>query len=111
MTLGQEEVGRKDTPLAGGGEPSGGSSVDSLGAQGYRICLPMQETWVRSLGLEEPTVEGNGYPYQYTCLKNSTDRQRILEGYYARGRKESDMTEHTCWRFFIPNGTHMYLHI
>ena len=33
----------------------------------------MQETWVRSLGHEDP-LERNGYPLQYSCLENSTDR-------------------------------------
>ena len=27
-------------------------------AQWYRICLPMQETWIRSLGWEDPLEEG-----------------------------------------------------
>ena len=35
----------------------------------------MQETWVRSLGQEDPPGEGNGNPLQYSCLKNSMDRE------------------------------------
>ena len=34
----------------------------------------MQETWVRSLGWEDPPGEGNDYPLQYFCLENSKDR-------------------------------------
>ena len=34
--------------------------------------------------------EGNGYPLQYSCLENSTDR----EAYSPWDHKESDMTEH-----------------
>ena len=35
--------------------------------------------------------EGNGYPLQYSCLENSTDRgARRLQ---SIGRKDSDMTE------------------
>ena len=37
----------------------------------------MQETWVRSLGQEDPLRspgEGNSYPLQYYCLENSVDR-------------------------------------
>ena len=30
----------------------------------------MQETWVRSLGWEDPPGEGKGYPLQYSGLEN-----------------------------------------
>ena len=36
----------------------------------YIYVKKVQETWVLSLG-----VEGNGYPLQYSCLKNSMDRE------------------------------------
>ena len=36
--------------------------------------------------------EGNGYPLQYSCLKNPMDR-RSLVGHSPWGCKESDMTE------------------
>ena len=32
----------------------------------------MQETWVQSLGQEDPLEKS--YPLQYSCLENSTDR-------------------------------------
>ena len=44
----------------------GGSEVKNPSA--------MQETWVRSLGQEDSTGEGNGYSLQYSCLENSVDR-------------------------------------
>ena len=35
----------------------------------------IQETWVQSLGQEDPLEkEGNGNPLQYSCLENSVDR-------------------------------------
>ena len=34
----------------------------------------MQETWVRSLGQEDPLEKGMAYPLQYSCLENSMDR-------------------------------------
>ena len=34
----------------------------------------MQETWVRSLGWEDPPGEGNGNLFQYSCLENPMDR-------------------------------------
>jgi len=37
---------------------------------------------------------GNGKSLQYSCLKNSMDRERSLAGYSPWGRKESDTTEH-----------------
>ena len=50
----------------------------------------MQETWVWSLGWEDPLEEGN--PFQYSCLENPHG-QRSLKGYSQWGCKESDMTE------------------
>ena len=41
----------------------------SLVAQRLKSLPPMQETWVRSLGQEDPR-EGNGNPLQYSCLEN-----------------------------------------
>ena len=38
----------------------------------------MQETWVGSLGGEDPLREGNGNPLQYSCLENS-----IYKGWWA----------------------------
>ena len=32
------------------------------------------ETWVRSLGQEDPLEEEMGTPFQYSCLENSMDR-------------------------------------
>ena len=33
----------------------------------------MQETWIRSLGWEDPPGEGKCYPFQYSSLENSVD--------------------------------------
>ena len=45
----------------------GGSMAKNLPA--------IQETWVQSLGQEDPLEkEGNGNPLQYSCLENSVDR-------------------------------------
>ena len=33
----------------------------------------MRETWVRSLGWEDPLEKGTGYPLQYSGLENSMD--------------------------------------
>ena len=70
----------------------------SLVAQMVKNLPAKQETWVQSLGWEEGKLlsclgEGKRYPLQYSCPKNSTDRERSLEGYSPRGRKKLDTTE------------------
>ena len=42
-------------------------------------------------GLGRSSGEGNGYPRQYSCLENSTDRP--LMGYSPWGLKELDTSE------------------
>ena len=51
----------------------------------------MWETWVQSLGQEDPLGVENGSPLQYSCLENSMNRDAWRHG----GHKESDMTEVT----------------
>ena len=46
----------------------------SLIAQSVKNPPAMQETWVQSLGREDPLGEGNGNPLQYSCLENRMDR-------------------------------------
>ena len=43
-----------------------------------RIHLPIQETWVRSLGQDDPQGEGNGNPLQYSRKSHG---QKSLVGY------------------------------
>ena len=66
-----------------------GSDLISLGAflvaQMVKNLPAMQETQVWSQGSGRTPGEENGYPLQYSCLKNPTDR--------PCGQKESDMTE------------------
>ena len=52
----------------------------------------MWETWVRSLGWEDPLEERCGNSLQYSCLEN-LHGQRSLAGHSPWGSKESDMTE------------------
>ena len=40
--------------------------------------LPARETWVRSLGQEDPFGGGNGNPLQYSCLGKSIDRLQSM---------------------------------
>ena len=41
-------------------------------AQLVKKLPAMQETWVQSLGQEDPLEKG--YPLQYSCLENPMDR-------------------------------------
>ena len=54
----------------------------------------MQETWVQSLGWEDPLEKGTATHsvLQYPCLENPYE-QRSLVGYSPCGRKESDTTD------------------
>ena len=45
----------------------------SLVAQLVKNLPAMWETWVRSLGWEDPPGEGKGYPLQYSGLENAMD--------------------------------------
>ena len=57
--------------------------LDSLVAQAIKSQPAMQETWVRSLGWEDSPGEGNGNPFQYSCLENPMDGgawQAIVHG-------------------------------
>ena len=51
----------------------------------------VRETWVGSLGWEDPLEEGLA-TLQYSCLENPHG-QRSLVGYSPWTYKESDMTE------------------
>ena len=55
------------------------------------VCLPIQETWVRSLGWEGYPGGGNGNPLQYSCLGNPMDRGAWRATVHGVA-KESDMT-------------------
>ena len=63
----------------------------SLVAQRLKRLPAMQETWVRSLGWEDPWTR----KWQPTpvFLPGESHGRRSLVGYSPRGRKELDMTE------------------
>ena len=48
-------------------------SSASLLAQMIKSLPAMQETWVQSLGQEDPLEEEMVNPLQYSCLENPTD--------------------------------------
>ena len=55
-------------------------------------CRRCKETRVQSLGQKDPLGEGNGNPFQNSCLGKSHG-QRSLEGYSSWSCKKSDRTE------------------
>ena len=64
----------------------------SLMVQMVKNLPAILETRVLSLGWEDPPGEGNGNPFQYSCLENSMDREawRTISSW---SRKELDTTE------------------
>ena len=44
------------------------------GSSAVKNLSEMQGTPVQFLGWENSPGEGNGYPFQYSCLKNPMDR-------------------------------------
>ena len=60
-------------------------------AQWYRICLPLQEMWVQSLGWEDPLEEDMAT--HSSILAWRIPRSEEAGGYSPWGYKESDMAE------------------
>ena len=58
------------------------------------IPVPVQETWVRSLGREDPLKEEMQQSPLF--LPGKFHRQRSLTGYSPWNQKESEMMEHAC---------------
>ena len=73
-------------------QPGTPVSGTSLVAQRVKNLPALWETWVRSLGWEDPLEEGVANPLQYSCLENPHG-QRGLVGYSPWGWKETYMTE------------------
>ena len=70
----------------------------SMVAQMVKNLPPMQETQVQSLGQEDPPGEGNSYPFQYSCLENSMDREAwwvIVQGFAKSQIQLSDTHTYT----------------
>ena len=55
----------------------------SLVAQLVKNPPRMRETWVRSLGWEDPLEKGIGYPLQYSGLENSMGSPRVRHDWAA----------------------------
>ena len=64
-------------------------------AQLVKNSPPTRETWVQSLGWEDPLAKGNGYPLQYSALENSM--ACIVHG-VAKSR-----TQLSAFHWLVPN--------
>ena len=60
----------------------------------------MRETWVQSLGWEDPLEKGMATHSSNSCLENPHG-QRSLVGYSPWGHKESDTTERPSTQHII----------
>ena len=49
-----------------------------LVAQMVKNLPAIQETWVRSLGWEDPLEAGHSNPLQYTCLENPHGQRSLV---------------------------------
>ena len=71
--------------------------MTSLVAQTVKRLPTMRETWVQSLGQEDP-LEKEMAPHS-VLLPGKPHGQRSLIGYSPWGRKESDITERLHFHF------------
>ena len=76
----------------------------SLVAQRVKNLPVIQETWVRSLGWEDPLEEGMATHSSILVWRISIHGQRSLVDYSPWGRKESDMTERLSTTHMHRNG-------
>ena len=70
---------------------------DSQAAQWQRICLPMQEMWVRSLVQEDPLKEGMAIHSSILALEVPwTEEPGRLQSMGLQRVKHGSVTEHAC---------------
>ena len=74
------------------------ASVPNLGAslvaQTVKNLTAMLETWVQSLGWEDSSGEGNGYPFQYSCLGNPVDRRAWCAIVHGVSKSQTQLSTH-----------------
>ena len=74
------------------------TSVPNLGAslvaQTVKNLTAMLETWVQSLGWEDSSGEGNGHPFQYSCLGNPVDRRAWWATVHGVSKSQTQLSTH-----------------
>ena len=73
----------------------------SMVAQWLKYLPTMQETWVQSLGWEDPLGGGNGNPLKYSCLENSMDRRAWKPIAYGVSKSKTQLSEHLFYLFYF----------
>ena len=63
--------------------------------QKVKSLLAMQKNWVRSLeeGSGRDPGEGNGYPFQYSCLGNSMTRGALWVIVYGVTKSQTQLSD------------------
>ena len=79
----------------------------SLVVQRLKRLPAMRETWVRSMGWEDPLEKEMAT--HSSILPGESHGRRILVGYSPRGHKESDTTERLYFHFSLYFQTHFIL--
>ena len=77
-------------------------------AQMVKNPLAMQETWVQSLGQENPPGEGNGYPLQYSCLENPMHRGAWRATVHRGGKSRTGLKQLSLEVSLPPNSGASY---
>ena len=53
--------------------------------------MPMQETWVQSLGREDSPAKGNSNPLQYYCLGSPMEREAWQATVHGAAKESHDL--------------------
>ena len=56
----------------------------------------IQETWVRSLGWEDPLEEENGYTLQYSCPEKPMDRGAWRATVHGVAKSRTRLSDQVC---------------
>ena len=70
-------------------------------AQSSKRLPAMRETWVQSLGWEDPPGEGNGNPLQYSCLENPMDRGAWWATVHGVAKSQTRLSHFTSLHFTL----------
>ena len=74
-----------------------GRTLASLVAQSVKNLPEMQKTWVNPWVGRAP-LEGNGDPFQYSCLENSMDRWTWQTAVHGVAKSQTGLSN---WHFFV----------
>ena len=76
-------------------------SIYLLVAQRLKHLPAMRETWIRSLGGEDPPGKGNGSPLQYSWLENPMDRGAWRATVHGVAKSRTRLSGFTYWLHWV----------